>query len=115
MRRCRWVLPLVAVVGCVRHEPPSWDGATQSQAPVGAGSAVPASPDAARPDAMTAVDASPVDAASAPPADAAPVDAAPAVDPATLPQTRDKPEAAGPVFDARVAALWEAIVKDEPE
>ena len=43
------------------------------------------------------------------------VDAAPVVDPATLPQTRDKPEASGAVFDTRVAALWEAIVRDEPE
>jgi hypothetical protein len=37
------------------------------------------------------------------------------VDPGTLPQTKDKPEASGAAFDARVAALWEAIVKDDPE
>jgi hypothetical protein len=41
------------------------------------------------------------------------VDAGP--DPGTLPQTRDKPEASGAAFDARVAALWDAIVKDEPD
>jgi hypothetical protein len=37
------------------------------------------------------------------------------VDPGTLPQTKDKPEASGAAFDARVAALWDAIVKDEPD
>ncbi len=36
-------------------------------------------------------------------------------DPGTLPQTKDKPEASGAAFDARVAALWDAIVKDEPD
>ena len=30
-------------------------------------------------------------------------------------QTKDKPEASGAGFDARVAALWDAIVKDEPD
>jgi hypothetical protein len=37
------------------------------------------------------------------------------VDPGTLPQTKDKPEASGAAFDARVAALWSAIAKDDPE
>jgi hypothetical protein len=41
------------------------------------------------------------------------VDAGP--DPGTLPQTKDKPEASGAAFDARVAALWDAIVKDDPD
>jgi hypothetical protein len=36
-------------------------------------------------------------------------------DPGALPQTKDKPEASGAAFDARVAALWDAIVKDEPD
>jgi hypothetical protein len=49
-------------------------------------------------------------AATPPPAQ---VDAG--VDPGTLPQTKDKPEASGAAFDGRVAALWEAIVKDDPE
>ena len=31
------------------------------------------------------------------------------------PQTKDKPEASGAAFDARVAALWDAIVKDDPD
>jgi hypothetical protein len=37
------------------------------------------------------------------------------VDPATLPQTRDRPVASGPAFEARVAALWSAIVADDPQ
>lgn len=36
------------------------------------------------------------------------------VDPSTLPQTRDVPAPTGAV-EARAAALWDAIVKDEPE
>jgi hypothetical protein len=36
-------------------------------------------------------------------------------DPGALPQTKDKPTASGSVFDARAAALWEAIVKDDPD
>lgn len=38
-----------------------------------------------------------------------------AVDAGALPQTRDRPEAKGAAFDARVAALWDGIVKDDPE
>jgi hypothetical protein len=34
---------------------------------------------------------------------------------ASLPQTKDKPSASGAAFDARVKALWEAIVEDNPE
>lgn len=41
------------------------------------------------------------------------VDAGP--DPGSLPQTKDKPEASGAAFDARVAALWDAIVKDDAD
>jgi hypothetical protein len=99
--------------GCVRHEPPGWDGATQAGASAApssttraeAGSTPVAPPPDAGLDAGTSPDTRAADAA----------DAAPAVDPATLPQTRDKPEAAGPAFDARVAALWDAIVKDDPD
>jgi hypothetical protein len=36
------------------------------------------------------------------------------VDPSTLPQTHDRPVASGPAFDERVAALWNAIVADDP-
>jgi hypothetical protein len=36
------------------------------------------------------------------------------VDPGALPQTRDRPAAAGPQWDAGVAALWRAVVADDP-
>lgn len=42
-----------------------------------------------------------------------PADAGP--DPGTLPQTRDKPSASGDAFDARMAALFDAIVRDDPD
>ncbi|MDB5221229.1 MAG: hypothetical protein JWO86_9156, partial [Myxococcaceae bacterium] len=41
------------------------------------------------------------------------VDAGP--DPGALPQTKDKPEASGAAFAARAAALWDAIVNDDPD
>jgi len=37
------------------------------------------------------------------------------VDPGRLPQTEERPIASGTAFDARVRALWNAIVLDEPE
>ncbi len=36
-------------------------------------------------------------------------------DPGSLPQTHDAPHAAGAAFEARRAALWDAIVADDPE
>jgi hypothetical protein len=36
-------------------------------------------------------------------------------DPGLLPQTHDMPQASGAAFEARVAALWKAIVQDDPE
>ena len=57
--------------------------------------------------------AAPAHAPQAPVAPAPPPPAA--VDPGTLPQTRDLPRARGPRWDALVAGLWSAIVRDEPE
>ncbi|MCL2725023.1 MAG: hypothetical protein FWD69_11365 [Polyangiaceae bacterium] len=37
------------------------------------------------------------------------------IDPGTLPQTHDKPRAEGHPFDARIAALWDAVVADDPD
>lgn len=37
------------------------------------------------------------------------------VDPGTLPQTRDKPQASGPAFDERMRGLWDAVVQDDPD
>jgi hypothetical protein len=73
---------------CTRGEPPRYTDAIDSVEPI------PTAPvrDADEPDTM---------------ADAG-------VDPATLPQTRDMPAPTGAV-ELRAAALWDAIVKDEPE
>jgi hypothetical protein len=62
-----------------------------------------------------AADGSAKVASGAPPPTASSEGADAGVDPGTLPQTRDKPEAKGAAFDARVAALWDAIVHDDPE
>ena len=103
-------LPLLCACACARGEPPGADAArvpsaAASERAFDAGGAVDAGASARTADSGDVV----VDA------NAPAGDAAPAVDPATLPQTRDKPEASGPAFDARVAALWSAIVQDDPE
>lgn len=82
-------------LACSRGDPPSYraEGASDSVAPL-----PPAAPrDASLADAIADV----VDAAT--------------IDPGSLPQTEDRPRAEGTVFDARVQALWEAIVNDDPE
>jgi hypothetical protein len=40
---------------------------------------------------------------------------APSQDPSLQPQTRDRPRASGEAFDARVRALWDSIVLDNPD
>jgi hypothetical protein len=89
---------LGGVLGCSRHEPP---------APAGSPSI-----------ALADVDASPIfPSATAPSASAGGLpSAAPtaSADPSLLPQTRDRPPASGDAFAARVAALWDAIVSDDP-
>jgi hypothetical protein len=96
---------LISVAACHRTEPPSLLAFEHdaSVAPL-------------PPPANTASAASAVSAPAATPTmpdRKASADAGP--DPGTLPQTRDKPQAGGPAFDGRVAALWEAIVRDEPD
>src|SRR5208283_2360004 len=88
----------VALAGCSRGEPPAPD----------------APPSVAAPE--LPVPSSQASAGAAASASSAPSAAAPAasVDPPTLPQTRDRPVASGPAFEARVAALWSAIVADDP-
>ena len=98
---------LAAALGCHREEPPSAVGVDGAVAPLPPPVAASAAPGSGSPSAVpTASSAAPAVAIAA--ADAGP-------DPGTLPQTKDKPEASGAVFDARVAALWDAIVKDEPD
>jgi hypothetical protein len=104
------LLTLLTLVplACRRGEPPG---------PVGVDAAVvPLPPPPLASGSDPAPPARPTSAATAtvPQATAAPaVDAGP--DPGTLSQTKDKPESSGAAFDARVAALWEGIVKDDPE
>jgi hypothetical protein len=80
---------------CARGEPPTY------RAPELVASAAPMPPPAAS--SVAEVDAGAADAE---------VDAP--VDPGTLPQTRDRP-ARGPALEARAAALWEGIVKNDPK
>ena len=94
---------LVLLVACRRGEPPAAIGVDAAAAPLPgafAGASAKAEPNA---DADAGASAPIVAAADA------------GLDPGALPQTKDKPEASGAAFDARVAALWEAIVKDEPD
>ena len=101
-------------LGCRRAEPPYPPGVDAAVAPLPGphhGSAA-AEAGASEHPGATGVTTTIADAA-APPSAVVAVDAGP--DPGTLPQTKDKPEASGAAFDARVAALWEAIVKDDPD
>jgi len=81
--------------GCSHGEPPTWDGGSLSVAPL---PAMPAS-------VATAVADAAIDA---------PREASAAVDPGTLPQTRDRPRDTA-AFQARARALWEAITEDNPD
>ncbi|MDB4936184.1 MAG: hypothetical protein JWP87_3156 [Labilithrix sp.] len=107
-RRTSGAFALVGLVAfaCHRAEPPSPFGIDAAVAPL----PPPGGDGGASPTSTSTSTSTNVDAGSSVTAN---VDAGP--DPGTLPQTRDKPEASGAAFDARVAALWEAIVKDEPE
>jgi hypothetical protein len=87
-------LTAVPLAACTHHEPPTPEGA----------------PSRARPEPVAT--AGPEALPSAPLAP--PVQEA-GTDPAVLPQTRDLPHASGVGFDARVAALWDAIANDEPD
>lgn len=92
---------------CSRSAPPTWDagsGASASVSPLPLPLPLPTATVSAAP--STSVSASASSATATPEA---------GVDPATLPQTRDKPQASGAAFDARVAALWQAIVDDDPD
>ena len=76
----------LALAACTHRDPPGWDAAPESLSAVPLSAPLPSSLDAA-------------------------VDAP---DPATLPQTRERPDASGVAFSARTTALWAAIVKDDP-
>jgi hypothetical protein len=86
---------LALASACEHRDPPAWD------AGAGSLSAAPLPP--------------PPPSADASPEAAADVPDAPAVDPGTLPQTRDRPRSSDPAYQARARALWDAIVADDPE
>lgn len=105
-----FLFPLGALGGCHRGEPPAPPTPDASVSPL-----PPPAPAAASDAGSHAAAPSPSASASssASTTAAASVDAGP--DPGTLPQTKDKPEASGPAFDARIAALWDAIVTDDAD
>jgi hypothetical protein len=93
--------------GCTHREPPAPEGSPSVSGPelaVPSGAAAIASVSSA-----AGAASAPGSAAGSTPAPAA------SVDPASLPQTHDRPAASGQAFDARVAALWSAIVADDPQ
>jgi hypothetical protein len=118
-RRSALALASVALVACHRGEPPSaagWDGSVAPLPSPAPASPAPGASAAGAIGSASGAAAAPAVPSAAPAASGATALAADAgPDPGTLPQTKDKPEASGAAFDARVAALWEAIVKDEPD
>lgn len=100
-------------MGCSRSEPPTPDGSAsvavpELPAPSSSADAVRTAPGGlASPSAATAPQLP----------DAATPSAAPtaSVDSGSLPQTTGRPQASGATFDARVVALWSAIVNDDPQ
>ncbi len=100
MLRGSFALLCSLVIACHQGEPPAPVGLDAAVAPL------PPPPGAG------------ADAAAATPAptpSSTPSRADADADPGALPQTKDKPEASGAAYDARVAALWEGIAKDDPE
>lgn len=103
------VLATVAA-GCRRGEPPAAevDAAVALLPPPGAGGGTRGPSDAGAVEAGGEAPRS-----SAPNAPTVSADAGP--DPSSLPQTKDKPSASGPGFEARASALWEGIAQDDPD
>jgi len=106
----------VAASACHRGEPPAPPGIDAAVAPLppppGRPAGESATAAAAAPGSASAAAAAAAAAAAPGPAAAA-ADAGP--DPGTLPQTKDRPESKTPAFEARVAALWDGVVHDDPE
>lgn len=96
----------LASAGCSRGEPPAPAGIDAAVSPMPG-----PHPGSSGTAAATTADA----AAPAPDAGARGAAIADAGDPGALPQTKDRPKAEGAAFDARAAALWDAIVHDEPD
>jgi hypothetical protein len=100
---------LAGAAACTHHEPPAPDASPSVALPELAPPAAPARAASAAADASPPAAGSPSSsAANRPPAGSS-------ADPATLPQTHDSPQASGPAWDVRVAALWSAVVADDPD
>jgi hypothetical protein len=105
------VASLALLAACSRGEPPHWDGGPGTSLAVAplpgtdAGAFL-----ATITDASAVSDAGPAADASPPPASAPSGEES-----GKLPQTHDRPEPSGPAFDARVRALWDAIVTDDAD
>ena len=107
------LLPLLLVLplpGCSHGEPPAPDVSPSIALPESPAPIAPAASAAPRASSGGAAPAS----ASASPTPSA-VASASSADPSLLPQTRDVPQETGPAFQARVAALWDAIVSGDAE
>jgi len=98
MRRAA-LLVLALGLACDRRDPPAPAGSPSISVPSGT--------------AATGTTAWATPEPSAAGADATALDAG--LDPASLPQTRDRPASDSPALAARIAALWAAIVADDPE
>jgi len=86
------VLLLIAAAACTHREPPAPD----------------ASPSVALPE-MAPAPGAPTPTPTPTPTSSASADSA------SLPQTHDEPAASGPALEARVQALWDGIVADDPD
>ncbi len=99
------LLGIATALGCSRAEPPAPDGVPWRALP--------------EPDAASAVLEGPPRPATTtltPTTPPTPTPTTPSTpDPSLLPQTTDKPAPSSPSLDARIALLWTAIVRDDPD
>lgn len=100
------LLILPWLVGCRHGEPPAPPGVDAAVAPL-----PPPPLSAPLTSSEPASSARPALAQATPP----PGEPDAGADHGALPQTKERPEASGGAYDARIAALWEGIAKDDPE
>ena len=113
---------VMALAACARGEPPAWDAAPGSYsvaplappAPLASAVGFPRADGtpAARPNDSRAQGPTPAPSAAVPAAPSPPL-AMP--ESGALPQTHDKPDTQNALFEARAAALFQAIVDDTPD
>jgi hypothetical protein len=96
------------LAACTRAEPPAPAGVPWVASPEGELA------EAAPKPAETAAKTQPAPGPP-PPAAPPPAPSASSSDSASLPQTNEKPAPSSPELDARAAALWDAIARDEPD